>query len=59
MFAFIVVLCQYLALVGALAWGVVGWTGVDPVRALFGGFADVVKMSIGIAAVVLLVLRFT
>lgn len=59
MFAFIVALCQYLALVGALAWGVVGWTGVDPVRALFGGFADVVKMAIGIAAIVLLVLRFT
>ncbi len=59
MFAFIVALCQYLALVGALAWGVVGWTGIDPVRALFGGFADVVKMAIGIAAVVLLVLRFT
>ena len=59
MFAIIVALCQYFALVGALSWGIVGWTGVDPIRALFGTFADVIKMAIGIAAAVLLVLRFT
>lgn len=58
MYSFIIAICQYLALLGALAWGVVGWTGVDPVRGLFGSFADLVKIAIGIAAIILIVLRF-
>ena len=50
MLVYIVALCQFFALFGALAWGVVGWTGVDPVRGLFGSYADSVKIIIGCCA---------
>lgn len=58
MYAFIVALCQYLALLGALAWGVIGFTGVDALDGLFGKMSAVVKMSIGVAALILLIMRF-
>lgn len=58
MLVYIIALCQFFALFGALSWGVVGWTGVDPIRGLFGGFADTVKIVVGIAALVLIVMRF-
>ena len=58
MLTYIVALCQFFALFGALAWGIVGWTGIDPVRGLFGSYADSVKIIIGLCAVVLIALRF-
>ena len=58
MYPFIVLLLQFLVFLGALALGVLGFTGVDPLRGLFGSAVGVVQMSIGIAAVVLIVMRF-
>lgn len=58
MYPILVLIAQFLVFLGALSLGVLGSTGVDPLRGLFGSMLGPVQITIGIAAVVLIVMRF-
>ncbi len=58
MLKIIILIAQFFVFLGALALGVLGFTGVDPLKAVFGSFLSLTQSTIGIAAVVLIVLRF-
>ena len=58
MLKIVVVIAQFFVFLGALALGVLGFTGVDPLKAVFGSTLTLIQSTIGIAAVVLIMLRF-
>ena len=58
MLKIVVLLCQFFVFLGALSLGVLGFTGVDPLKSVFGSMLSLTQCTIGIAAVVLIVLRF-
>lgn len=58
MLKIIIAICQFFVFLGALALGVLGFTGVDPLKSVFGSMLSLTQSTIGIAAVVLIVLRF-
>jgi uncharacterized membrane protein YuzA (DUF378 family) len=58
MLKIVVVIAQFFVFLGALALGVLGFTGVDPLKAVFGSTLSLAQSTIGIAAVVLIMLRF-
>ena len=58
MLKIVVLICQFFVFLGALALGVLGFTGVDPLKSVFGSTLSLAQCTIGIAAVVLIVLRF-
>jgi uncharacterized membrane protein YuzA (DUF378 family) len=51
-------ICQFFALVGALSWGLIGYTEINPIRAVFGSAHKSVEIIIGISALVLIMLKF-
>ncbi len=58
MYPILVLIAQFLVFLGALSLGVLGGTGVDPLKGLFGSMLSPVQITIGIAAVVLIIMRF-
>jgi uncharacterized membrane protein YuzA (DUF378 family) len=56
--AIIVMICQFFALFGALSWGLIGYTEINPIRAVFGSAHKSVEIIIGISALVLIILKF-
>ena len=56
--AIVVMLSQFFALLGALSWGVMGYASINPIQAVFGSAHKSVEIIIGIAALVLVGMRF-
>lgn len=51
-------ICQFFVFLGALGLGVMGFYDIDPLKPIFGSITSIVYSTIGIAAAVLIALRF-
>jgi uncharacterized membrane protein YuzA (DUF378 family) len=51
------VLAQFLILIGALNWGMIGLYQIDAVKEIFGSFHKYIYITVGVAALYLIVRR--